>query len=367
MSKEEFIFSVNTLVGCKYAILRDLKREYQVEKGYRRKFFFSKLVSLITTGLSYFDQLRYKSLSRNLEIENPPIYILGHWRSGTTFLHNLLCSFEGAIYPTTFQTAFPNNLFFFQGVLKKIMQFYMPKRRLVDRVELHVDYPQEEEFALGNEAGFSFYYWFYFPKDHRRFTDEFLSLSSEDQSKKNFYKERYTRFIKRCILNLGGDQYIAKNPPNMARIPFLLDLFPGSRYIYIERNPYEVLISTFRFFKGFLRTLQLQDMDDDSLWDFIFDTYENLYNKYQEDKILIPPSNLLELKYEDLIADPELSLNDMKKGILSDLKADNSKLRNQIKEHKNHKANTYTFEQSYIDKVNAKLGGLIEKQGYKRL
>jgi len=367
MAKEEFIFNVNTLVGCNYSILRELKREYKVEKQYRNKFFWSQMASMTTTGLSYFDKMRYDSLSKNLEIIKPPIYILGHWRSGTTLLHNLLCSFKGTVYPTTYHSVFPNNIFFLRGLIKQIMQYYLPEKRLVDRLRMHVDLPQEEDFGLGNEAGYSFYYWFYFPKDHQRITNEFLFLPSEDQLRNKIYRERYIRFIERCIMHLGGDQYVAKNPPNTARIPFLMDLFPESRYIYIERNPYEVLISSFRFFKGFLKTLQLQDIDDDSLWDFIYDTYVTLYNKYQEDKKLIPPSNLVELKYENVVADLGLTLKTLNQGLLSDMKADETKLRFILEEHKMHKANTYSFDKSYINKVNEKLGGLIEKQGYKLL
>lgn len=367
MAKEEFVFNVNTLAGCKYPFLKKLLKECTVEKPYRSKLFWTKLASQVTTGVSYIDQLRYNSLSRNLEIEKDPIYILGHWRSGTTLLHNLLCTSQDAVYPTTYQSVFPNNLFFLQGLIKKIVEFYMPEKRLVDQVKLHVDFPQEEDFALGNEAGFSFYYWFYFPKDYRRFTEEYLRLSTEDPSTRTFYKDGYTRFIKRCLLHLDGDQYIAKNPANMARIPFLLDLFPESRFIYIERNPYEVLRSTFKFHRGFLRTLQLQDMDDDLLWEFIFATYKATYSQYQEDKKLIPPSNLLELKYENVIAAPELTLKTLKRGLLSDLKSDDVRLKSVLDEHKNHKANTYAFEQDYVDRVNAELGSLIEIQGYRVL
>jgi len=265
MPKKDFIFSVNTLVGCKYSILKELEEKFHVEKGYRKIYRKTKLVSILLTGLSYFDELRYKSLSKNLEIKKDPIYILGHWRSGTTLLHNLLCSHKNISYPTTYQTVFPNNMFFLKGLIKEIMRFYLPEKRLVDGVKMHVDFPQEEDFALGNEAGYSFYYWFYFPADYQRVTDEYLTPSPETDERSQQYKQAYKKFIKRSILNIGGEQYIAKNPPNMARIPFLLDMFPGSRFIYIERNPYEVLMSTFKFHKGFLKTLQLQDMDDETL------------------------------------------------------------------------------------------------------
>ena len=273
MKRDEFIFGVNTLVGCNYSILKDLERKYLIEKKYLKIYRRTKIISFITTALSFFDGLRYRSLSRKLEIQKDPIYILGHWRSGTTLLHNLLCCHKNISYPTTYQTVFANNMFFLSGLIKEVMRYFMPKKRLVDQVEMDVDFPQEEDFGLGHEAGFSFYYWFHFPNDYQSITDDYLCLNSGDKQKIKAYKEAYKRFIKRAILNVGGEQYVAKNPPNMARLPFLLDLFPESRFVYIERNPYEVLMSTFRFHKGFLRTLQLQDVDDKSLWKFIVQTY----------------------------------------------------------------------------------------------
>lgn len=364
MKRDEFIFGVNTLVGCRYSILKGLERKYRVEKKYRKIYRRSKVISFITTALSYFDGLRYKTLSRNFEIKKDPIYILGHWRSGTTLLHNLLCCHKNVSYPTTYQTVFPNNLFFLGGLIKGIMQIIMPNKRLVDRVDMHVDYPQEEDFGLGHEAGYSFYYWFHFPNDYQSITDDYLCLSNQDEVKVQKYKEAYKRFIKRALLNVGGEQYIAKNPPNMARIPFLIDLFPDSRFVYIERNPYEVLMSTFRFHKGFLRTLQLQDIDDDKLWEFIIQTYVIMYRKYKEEKHLIPSDRLVELKYEDLVEDPEGVFRSLQENIFSDLDPDEDKLNAIIKKNRKHSVNPYDFDRSYIDHVNSELGSIIEEQGY---
>jgi hypothetical protein len=367
MSNKDFIFSVNTLVGCKYSILKELEAEYDIEKKYHKKYLLSKGASLITSGLSYFDELRFRSLSRNLEITAPPIYVLGHWRSGTTLLHNLLCSFKNVSYPTTYQTVFPNNLFFLSRLIKGIMQFYLPEKRLIDKVKMHVDFPQEEDFALLNEAGFSFYLWFFFPQDHQRIVDEFLTLSTQNSLKRQKYQQGYMRFVKRCITNVGGNQYVAKNPPNMARIPFLLGLFPGSRFVYIERNPYEVLMSTYKFFNSFFMTLQLQDVEEETVWNFVFDTYVRLHHQYQKDKHLIPRENLIELKYEQLVADPEAVFHSLHKGIFSDLEVDEQKFNSFIQSHQNHSANTYNFEKKFIDRVHAELGNLIEQQGYKQM
>jgi hypothetical protein len=229
---------------------------------------------------------------------------------------------------------------------------------------MNVNYPQEEDFALGNEAGFSFYYWFYFPADHQRIIKEYLSLPAEDPERNLKHIEEYKTFIKRCLLNVRGEQYIAKNPPNMARIPFILDLFPKSRFVYIERNPYEVLLSTFRFHKSFLRTLQLQDIEDDALWDFIFSTYRILYDKYLDNKHLIPVENLAEIKYEQLVSDPGKTFGRLQVEIFSDLETNESKLRSVIERHRKHSPNTYNFKNAYKDRVNSALGDVIQQQGY---
>ncbi len=364
MSNEEFIFGVNTLVGCRYPIIKALEKRFHVEEKYRKIFRISKGLSKVISALSYFDDIRYHAISGTVKINRHPVYVLGHWRSGTTLMHNLLCSYRNTSYPTTYQTVFPNNLFFSKKLIKWIMDKYLPERRLVDRAVMHVDNPQEEEFALGSEAGFSFYYWLYFPGDRQLISREYLTLPSDNPKRDQSFTRSYIRFIKRCMLNIGGDQYVAKNPPNMARIPFLMCLFPQSRFIYLERNPYEVLLSSFRFFRGFLKTVQLQDIDDDSLWDFVLKTYIYLHQKYQQDKQLIPPESLIEIKYEQLVADPEAVLDGLHQQLFPELEPEASKLREILDTHKSHTLKKYEFERTYIERVNAVMGDLILSQGY---
>ena len=251
MKREEFIFGVNTLVGCKYSILINLERKYHVEKKYRKIFRRSKYISIITTALSQVDNLRYKSLSKNLEIQKNPIYILGHWRSGTTLLHNLLCCHKNISYPTTYHTVFPNNLLFLKWLIKGIMKIVMPKKRLVDRVDMHVDFPQEEDFGLGHQAGFSFYYWFHFPNDYQRITDEYLSLTPKDEQKVQEYKEAYIRFIKQALLNVGGEQYIAKNPPTWPGFLFCLTCSREVALFTLKEIPTRYSCQPSNFIKAF--------------------------------------------------------------------------------------------------------------------
>ena len=47
---------------------------------------------------------------RETEIEQAPLFIIGHWRSGTTWLHELLALDERFTYPTTY-VCFNSNRF----------------------------------------------------------------------------------------------------------------------------------------------------------------------------------------------------------------------------------------------------------------
>ena len=79
-----------------------------------------------------------------------PLFILGHWRSGTTFVHNIFACDKHFGYTTTYQTVFPHLMLWGQPFFKKNMAFLMPDKRPTDNMELKVDLPQEEEFALSN-------------------------------------------------------------------------------------------------------------------------------------------------------------------------------------------------------------------------
>ena len=42
-------------------------------------------------------------------IDPTPLFILGHWRSGTTHMHNLLGKDPNHTYPTLWQVIFPDS------------------------------------------------------------------------------------------------------------------------------------------------------------------------------------------------------------------------------------------------------------------
>lgn len=357
---------ITPLAGARISVFMRVTFKFGIESKYFFKWLLSGVVSFIVTIFSIFDRFVYAFTPSPKELK-PPVFIIGHWRSGTTLLHNLMCLDPESGYTTTFQSVFPNNMFAFKWLFKGIMKILTPENRPVDNVRLDVNYPQEEEFALTNETHVGFYNWWYFPKKTKQIADEYLLQKKSNVSEWRLWKKNYSRFVNRSLINTKGKRLISKNPPHTARIPQLLELFPNAKFVYIHRNPYEVIQSTHAFYQGVLPTTQLQDISSEVLLDDILYVYDGLIEKYSKDKALIPKESLVELNYVDLVTRPELEIEKLYKNLLSDdfsrmekpLSSYVSKQKHGLKERK--------FKNEFIERVNKKISGTISLQGYKVL
>ena len=71
------------------------------------------------------------------------IFVLGFWRSGTSFLHELLCAGGGFGFPTTYACFHPHHFVFTERFARAGVM-----RRPQDQMEVGWKSPQEDEFAL---------------------------------------------------------------------------------------------------------------------------------------------------------------------------------------------------------------------------
>ncbi|NJN42227.1 MAG: sulfotransferase [Flammeovirgaceae bacterium] len=295
------------------------------------------------------DQIKSSRLTSNSVVENP-IFILGHWRSGTTFLHNLICQDHNTAFTTTYQSVFPNNLFAFQSIIKWFMRMALPEKRPGDGLPLRVNQPQEEEFALGNEISYSYYYWFYFPNQAKHFRDIHFSGKQIPTKKAEQWKNNYMNFVKRCLVNSKGKTFVSKNPPNTARIPWLLELFPDAKFIFIHRDPYDVFRSSKKFFSEVIKPLQFQSFTEEQLDEHILSGYVELHDAYFESRELIPKENLIELSFESLAHDPYGLLKEISNQFgVPDIDKNSTSFRDYITSQQKHKPSPYSRD-STLDK-----------------
>jgi len=105
-------------------------------------------------------------------------------------------------------------------------------------------------------------------------------------------------------LQSGRNRIILKNPPDTGKMRYLAATFPQAKFIYIQREPLVVLKSTQNMWKNYVPTTALEVYDQKEDLPYIVHVYKRQVMQYMEDKKLMSPGQLVEVKYEDFRASP---------------------------------------------------------------
>ncbi|MFI3282665.1 MAG: sulfotransferase [Rikenellaceae bacterium] len=357
---------VNTLIGADWKTFCRVTKGMNIEKGYKTKYILTKCICRLLSSFKGLQDSRYDKQLKDIKLEQPPVFILGHWRSGTTFMHNVLSQDKNFGYNTTYQTVMPHLMMWGQGMFKKTTSWVMPDKRPTDNMELNVDQPQEEEFALSNMTPHSYYHLWFFPQLMNYYADKYLLFDTISEEELAEFEEVFTKLIKISLWNTQGKQFLSKNPPHTGRVKELLKMFPDAKFVYLMRNPYTVFESTRSFFSKTIKPLQLQNISEEELEENILTIYEKLYHKYEEDKKLIPEGNLVEIKFEDYEADAYAQTELIYKSLgLTTFDSAKGDIEAYISKKKGHKKTKYNFHERTIKLVEERWGFALEQWGYK--
>ncbi len=175
---------------------------------------------------------------KRTSIVKPPVFIIGHWRSGTTFLHQLIFLDSQFTAPTVVQTVIPEHFLFSSKYWAPVMRKAMPQKRPMDEVEMKPLDPMEDEWALLRLGAPTPMLKVFFPSPE---TDFYTGAGEFIPSGRNLMKwqKSIMLFLKKITL-LTHKQVILKNPYHTPRISLLASLFPGAKFIHIVRNPYKI-------------------------------------------------------------------------------------------------------------------------------
>lgn len=358
---------VNTLVGADWKTFKAMTSGREIDKTYRGKYILTKCVCRLLSSLSGIQERRYNKLLADKPLENDPVFILGHWRSGTTFVHNVLAADPHFGYTTTYQTVFPHLMMFGQSFFKKNMSWLMPDHRPTDNMELAVDLPQEEEFAISNMMPYSYYDFWFFPRYMQEYCDRFLTLEDSTPEEVETFKKTFLKLIKISLWNTGGTQYLSKNPPHTGRVKTLVEMFPNAKFIYLVRNPYTVFESTRSFYNNTIIPLKLEDFSKEEMEPNILESYTKLYKAYQSQKQFIPEGNLIEVKFEDFEQDAmNMTRQIYEKLHLPGFESAEANIKAYVDKKKDYKKNAYQYKPHTIELVNEHWGYALDDWGYER-
>ena len=237
-------------------------------------------------------------------ITEPPIFIIGHWRSGTTLTHELLSKDSNLAFPCNYDAFVPWHFLMSSGIIKAPIKLLLPGRRPFDDMSIDVEYPQEDDFALMAMGAPSYYQRMGFPSQQEDFT-RLLDCELFEPSERKRLADLALYFYKALTLRYGK-RLVLKSPPHTARIRLLRELFPDAKFVHLSRHPTRIVPSTMRLWaiSDIVHGFQWPLYSDEQLMEHIRVTKGIIYNAYKRDRDELTDNQLVEIKFESLLADP---------------------------------------------------------------
>jgi hypothetical protein len=291
-----------------------------------------------------------------------PIFLLGFWRSGTTFLHELFCCDTRFGFPSTY--ACMNAAHFLlteQGFHKRRgkQEAYRP----MDNMQYSWTSPQEDEFALLCMGAPSPYEALLVPS--LMFDPQvLLELRRRSTQEQDRWKRTIQLFLRELTVQQNKPMAL-KSPTHGFRFPLLPSLFPESRFVIIERNPYEVFASNLKLWTTLLNMYSLESASSEQIENFVLAAYLIHEDAIAEGIRKIAPENVARVRYEDLVADPLVEM----KRIYSELKFSGfedaqAALQQYIASVAGHQRNRLVLSPAQKNSVDEMWGTLIREKGY---
>lgn len=285
------------------------------------------------------------------ELTADPIFILGHWRSGTTYLHELLSLDQRFTTPTTYQCFAANHFLLTEALITRMLWFLIPSRRPMDNMQAGWHEPQEDEFALCSMGVPSPYLRIAFPNGNHNEYLEYLDMRLSAAELID-WKKGLTTFLQ-TLTKQQSKQVILKSPTHTGRLKLLAEMFPKAKFVHIARDPYDVVPSTIRLWKSLEYVQALQTPDFQHLPDYIFRAYRRMYDGYFQAREELGPDRLLEVKYEALVADAPRVIEQVYDQLdMGDFETIRPTLIANLESRKNYQKNKHQLDSELVGQIN---------------
>jgi hypothetical protein len=290
--------------------------------------------------------------------------VIGHWRTGTTLLHELMILDPRFTYPDTYACLEPNHTLLTEHFVKRWLSFLVPRRRPMDNMAVGFDRPQEDEFALCMMGEPTTYTDFAFP-NRPSLDPGSLDLRGLKPWQVLRWKRSFRRFLQMLTFR-DPRQLVLKSPPHTARIPILLELFPGARFIHIVRDPVVVFTSTVNLWKSLSRKHGLQvPTDESAIREKVFREFRVIYERLEEARPLIPAGRFCEVKYEMLVKDPVAEMQRVFSGVgLDGFDSCRPRLEEYFARTAGYETNKHEVSDADRNEILRRWGDVVERYGY---
>jgi hypothetical protein len=293
-----------------------------------------------------------------------PIFVIGHWRTGTTLLHELLILDDRHTFPDTFACFVPHHILLTEPFFKQHLRFLMPEKRPMDNMATGWERPQEDEFALCLMGQPSPYADLAFPNRETIFPGS-LDLSGLSARQLRDWKKCLHRFLQTLTFR-DSRRLVLKSPPHTARIGTLLEMYPHAKFVHITRDPRVLFASTVKLWKSLCEKHELQKLRNEArIQDKVLSEFRVIYERFFEMRDRIPPGNLVEVRYEDFVTDLVGGMQRIYDQLsLGGFDSAQPRVQDYANRTRNYEPNKHRLTTEQLHRIDAHWGDLIAKLGY---
>jgi omega-hydroxy-beta-dihydromenaquinone-9 sulfotransferase len=299
------------LIGCGPGVLAGItlgdwlkllkENSFSVDSAYLPRAISISFAAVMNSVFRWCEDHRYGTKWKDVPVP-PPLFVLGHWRSGTTHLHYLLGRDDRFACPNFYQVFYPHTFLSTERGFSGLTAFLLPEHRAYDNVRLDLTVPCEDEFAICVSGFLTPYLTGVFPRRAAHY-DRFLTFRNAPPQAVEEWKSSLRLFLKKLMLRYGKP-LILKSPPHTGRIKLLLDMFPDARFVHIHRDPYTVFQSFVHTYTAGLPFGRLQRTKEVDWTERVIRQYRELYDAFFEERGLIAAGHFHELGFKELEKDP---------------------------------------------------------------
>ena len=295
----------------------------------------------------------------------PPVFILGHWRSGTTHLYNILSKAPRFGFVPPIAAGLPWEFLTLGEWLKPLLEKQLPETRYIDNIPVAPDSPQEDEIPLANMVDISFFHGVYFPQRFAWHFNRGLFFDHCSEADIGRWQARFLYLLRKLALAQPERSMLIKNPVYTARLAMLADLFPEAKFIHIHRNPYRVFESTKALFRKQLELFALQEWDAATVEETLLAGYPRMMERLTRDAAELPEGRFVEIGYDELDTAPLSAIEAIYKGLgLGGYAQDRPRFESYLDSVRGYKKNTYAMRAGGDPRVRERWAHWIDHWGY---
>jgi len=310
--------------------------------------------SVVNSVLNRCQSLAFEKRIAQAELAQPPIFIIGHWRSGTTLMHELMSLDPEAAFPSNFEAFVPRHFLLSHPFFFPLVKLLMPAKRPMDSMAISADSPQEDDFALISDGAATPYRRIAFPNNDEKHQQQ-LRFDQTDSQQQESVRASLDHFLRSLTIRYPDKRLVLKSPPHTGRIAQLAKWFPGAKFIHMARHPHKLVSSTMRLWKSLdeIHAFQLPRYDDGWLKDYVFECQRLMYASYFDHRNELPPEQLIEVKFEQLVKSPQETMQRVYQQLqLDGFEGLRPPMENYFDQRKGHKTNLVQLDDGLVSAID---------------